>query len=1297
MRTTKLTRFVLSGSHRPAYAIAAAVFLISIVLLAQPPGDPDLKVMKTGLGFGTITSDASNPGIDCGNDCDQGYADTAMVTLTATPTDAASTFMGWSGDCSGMGTCMVNMTVARAVRAEFRPTMPIPPLTEAQLTPDGIAAYLTANAHVNSAARFINALPSDYKQNWILMTRSESLQTGTALSPRILLPGANARNVFTVGATEHSSYPGSHHHAIEYMQWDPAQKNFRFHEIVFDTIPDMDTFINPDMSTSVRFPTRARGLTKDDAKCPKCHSTRNVLNLNRNVTPPVTGTSPATDGISPGTIKAKNKPNWDAYDSWGGMMPFNRDRIYQGSIEAASFRHLLNLWNWRNSPENDVVRQVIEQLELQPSHVGATSVHRITRDPNNVTDEGHIRFGFDSLAPIATTSPSISYSFGGPAVPASDIVRGGRYVTLRHSVLILATVNEDYSNPGGDEGRGVQLFDLLGGLDGTLNQERIADELIDHRYATGNVGIEIRPIVLAISKRCIVINGGVARSNPTITPALPALPADLSFFNSRNGVAGITDVLNDTRSRSQSNPRRKVEIEKINLDRTVDPYLRLTTTENGLIQRYGSGTTAGTDISIPRLRREVFQRPIDLGDPDSVIGGIFVDREDYITNTEKIALLRYFLEPLGVSIDKWSMGVRGRSRTYTFADVFSTYKPVLESELQRDLGPGPGTHPIPGLTAFECSNLIPFVNNTLTSLPAVDDMPTYTDIQRIFNKSCIECHGGLGYPPYRDYGGSYLESLDFSEDESPGVNRMQRSYDSAVSVTTTDPTTSTLYRKITKTGEGCPDFANGMMPCGGPPLSKTDIETIRRWIVGPPSRPFTVGDPHIKTVDGVSYDFQSAGEFVLLREPGLEIQTRQAAVETDSPLGPNGHTGLSSCVSLNSGVAVKVGGQRITYQPNLSGRPDPQGLQLRINGTLMTMTAAGIPLQSGGRIVTTSAPGGIQIEVPGGTAIVITPAWWDHYQVWYMNIDIDHARATEGVMGAIAPENWLPALPDGSFLGPRPDDLHKRYVDLYERFENAWRVSKASTLFDYAPGTSTATFTIENWPEENPRACRLPPRREVPPPPPPLKPLALDVAQKHCQDVVADDLRANCVQDVMVTGEAGFARTYVLAERVSRNAKPTVPQLGFPDNDKKDVSKPIEFTWSNSTDPDGDVVTYRYCVWPEGERFNTNKCEPTPSKTAPSRTRKFVCALLVILVGCVLIAILFFTGLIRRRVLLWLVIILTLAGAILAFYLCGRSTTALSKTVSELEAGKAYYWKVIAEDGKGGTTESETRRFEIKK
>ncbi len=39
---------------------------------------------------------------------------------------------------------------------------------------------------------------------------------------------------------------------------------------------------------------------------------------------------------------------------------------------------------------------------------------------------------------------------------------------------------------------------------------------------------------------------------------------------------------------------------------------------------------------------------------------------------------------------------------------------------------------------------------------------------------------------------------------------------------------------------------------------------------------------------------------------------------------------------------------------------------------------------------------------------------------------------------------------------------------------------------------------------------------------------------------------------------------------------------------------------------------------------------------------------------------------------------------------------AFRRTMADLKRPGIYFWKVIAEDGNGGTTESETRRFELK-
>jgi uncharacterized delta-60 repeat protein len=74
-----------------------------------------LSVSRIGAGTGTVTSVPA--GISCGSTCAGEFAVSSLVTLTATPTVGA--FTGWSGACSGTGTCQVTMDGAKAVVAAF--------------------------------------------------------------------------------------------------------------------------------------------------------------------------------------------------------------------------------------------------------------------------------------------------------------------------------------------------------------------------------------------------------------------------------------------------------------------------------------------------------------------------------------------------------------------------------------------------------------------------------------------------------------------------------------------------------------------------------------------------------------------------------------------------------------------------------------------------------------------------------------------------------------------------------------------------------------------------------------------------------------------------------------------------------------------------------------------------------------------------------------------------------------------------------------------------------------------------
>src|SRR4051794_31580499 len=84
-----------------------------------------LTVSKSGTGTGSLASTPS--GIACGTVCSASYPSGGTVTLTAAAA-GGSTFSGWSGDCTGTGTCTVTMDADHAVTASFqlvRPTLTV--------------------------------------------------------------------------------------------------------------------------------------------------------------------------------------------------------------------------------------------------------------------------------------------------------------------------------------------------------------------------------------------------------------------------------------------------------------------------------------------------------------------------------------------------------------------------------------------------------------------------------------------------------------------------------------------------------------------------------------------------------------------------------------------------------------------------------------------------------------------------------------------------------------------------------------------------------------------------------------------------------------------------------------------------------------------------------------------------------------------------------------------------------------------------------------------------------------------
>lgn len=288
-----------------------------------------------------------------------------------------------------------------------------------------------------------------------------------------------------------------------------------------------------------------------------------------------------------------------------------------------------------------------------------------------------------------------------------------------------------------------------------------------------------------------------------------------------------------------------------------------------------------------------------------------------------------------------------------------------------------------------------------------------------------------------------------------------------------------------------------------------------------------IGDPHVHTVNGIAYDFQSVGEFTLLRDgDGMEIQVRQWPVPTANP-ATDAHSGLTECVSINVAVAVRMGRHRIALQQAL----ERQRLELYVDGKPAPMPVNGIDL-GGNRVTAFAANGenGIRVDFGDGTVVLITPNYWGANSVWYLDVSISNTSADVGVMGFIPKDSWLPRLRNGVDVGPRPASLHDRYVTLYKTFADSWRITDKTSLFVYAPGTSTKTFTDPDWPAER-LPCNLKPEFQISG----VKVhqgMPVDRAEAICRIITDKVLYQNCVFDVATTGDQTFAKGYAFAEEV---------------------------------------------------------------------------------------------------------------------------------------------------------------------
>lgn len=263
------------------------------------------------------------------------------------------------------------------------------------------------------------------------------------------------------------------------------------------------------------------------------------------------------------------------------------------------------------------------------------------------------------------------------------------------------------------------------------------------------------------------------------------------------------------------------------------------------------------------------------------------------------------------------------------------------------------------------------------------------------------------------------------------------------------------------------------------------------------------GDPHLRSFDQATYSFQTVGEFVVAKSTKnqFEVQARQ------SPQNSN--------FSLNSAVALNVAGDRLCYY--VREKPDGHFSPWRLNGQPLVLNGGTFYLPNGGtlslngRFYTVSWPTGENVIVESRSG-----------QFGFVNLTVEVFECDRGEFeGLLGNANGImeddfngrslnrqrPIYASfSSFGNPMLQQAtvaaEREYLNFLARdFAEDWRVTDQTTLFDYASGSSTASFTDRTFPIEHFTVSDLPSDRR-------------EASRRRCQEMgVSNDEMPGCIFD----------------------------------------------------------------------------------------------------------------------------------------------------------------------------------------
>ncbi len=265
------------------------------------------------------------------------------------------------------------------------------------------------------------------------------------------------------------------------------------------------------------------------------------------------------------------------------------------------------------------------------------------------------------------------------------------------------------------------------------------------------------------------------------------------------------------------------------------------------------------------------------------------------------------------------------------------------------------------------------------------------------------------------------------------------------------------------TEQSCVDYCNDKMESGGLDLSAPQ----RRWRLcgslnladerpndgqytdyGALGSPDIFGDPHLRTIDGLRYDFHGVGEFVAVASTSdnLLVQARFTEVPALQ-------------ASKTTAVAANVSGDRV------GAYVGPSSFVVRVNGEPAEPRGSWVRLPGGGQVQVESDE--LVIQWPDDTRLWVF--YWGNVLDVAMTLPAQRRAALSGLLGNADgdPSNEF-VTREGVPVDVPDEPSTSRRAALYGEFGESWRIEAPQSLFDYEPGESSGDFQSPGFPTSSP-------------------------------------------------------------------------------------------------------------------------------------------------------------------------------------------------------------------------------------